>query len=224
MASDHSRGPTGQPTMSAPDHTAVQLMSDLPLGAGSPAADWHAPLTAVTQQMPDAQERLQYVGQMTERAAHKVLGIVEQAQPLCRELGSHCQAAALAIQGPLANEQSSTADLRVALEGAMAALKQASTLANAQTDALTEIMVTQDFQDLSGQVIKHVNQIISTAHANLLGMLNGHPESAVPAAAASAALAASAPNACAQALEGPQVPDKALAQGDVDDLLASLGF
>ena len=219
MASDHSRGPTGQPTMSAPDHTAVQLMSDLPLGDAADQTDWHVPLAAVTQQMPDAQERLQYVGQMTERAAHKVLGIVEQAQPLCRELGESSHAAALGIQGLLANEQASQADLRSALAGALAALTQASCLANSQNDALTEIMVTQDFQDLSGQVIKHVNQIISTAHANLLGLLNGQAEWRVPLAETQAAPAAAEPQ-----LEGPQVPDKALAQGDVDDLLASLGF
>jgi chemotaxis protein CheZ len=73
-------------------------------------------------------------------------------------------------------------------------------------------MMTQDFQDLSGQVIKKVIAIISQTEQQLLSLLMhsapDHLEFERPKAE----------------LAGPQVPDKALRQDDVDEMLASLGF
>ena len=75
-------------------------------------------------------------------------------------------------------------------------------------------MMTQDFQDLSGQVIKRVIDIISRTETELLQLLTQTaPEHLAAAAAASGAH-----------LQGPQTPEKALKQDDVDDLLASMGF
>ena len=76
-------------------------------------------------------------------------------------------------------------------------------------------MLAQDFQDLSGQVILKVVNIISRTEEQLCELLLH----STPAAADDDA----APPAGSE-LAGPQVPDKALAQDDVDDLLASLGF
>jgi chemotaxis protein CheZ len=73
--------------------------------------------------------------------------------------------------------------------------------------------MAQDFQDLSGQVIKKVVNIIGHAEQQLRQML-AQSEGKAPLMAAPEK---------AQ-LAGPQVPDKAVAQEDVDDLLASLGF
>ena len=72
-------------------------------------------------------------------------------------------------------------------------------------------MLAQDFQDLSGQVIKKVVGILDHAEHQLCQLL---AQSEGPAATAAAPAR----------LEGPQMPDKAVAQEDVDDLLASLGF
>jgi chemotaxis protein CheZ len=78
-------------------------------------------------------------------------------------------------------------------------------------------MMAQDFQDLSGQVIKKVIDIINRTELQLVQLLID-----------------SAPNGDKKAvaeftgethqLQGPQANETALAQGDVDDLLASLGF
>jgi chemotaxis protein CheZ len=75
--------------------------------------------------------------------------------------------------------------------------------------------MAQDFQDLSGQVIKKVIDIISRTEGQLLQLLK---ESAPEHVMAAVAAANSGP------LQGPQMPDKALKQDDVDDLLASMGF
>ena len=83
-------------------------------------------------------------------------------------------------------------------------------VASLQQDALNDIMMAQDFQDLSGQVINKVIKIISRTEKQLLELLvstTPPPKVETPAV-----------------LEGPQTPDKAMKQDDVDDLLASLGF
>jgi chemotaxis protein CheZ len=43
-------------------------------------------LHRIAHEIPDARDRLSYVGQMTESAAHKVLGLVESAKPECAHL------------------------------------------------------------------------------------------------------------------------------------------
>jgi chemotaxis protein CheZ len=112
-------------------------------------------------------------------------------------------------------------------------------------DHLTEIMMAQDFHDLTGQVIARVVSLAATIEDQLVQLLiqTAPPGSAAPeaAAAATAATAAAATAAAATAtaveegtpaplpkLEGPVInPEQAdvvTSQSEVDDLLASLGF
>ncbi len=174
------------------------------------------PLKAVVAQIPDARERLDYVGQMTDRAAHKVLGLVEEAQPRCRATESQCLAMAAELRTLQADPCTPAQNLLQGLSRSVDTLSCAAAAASQQHATLSEIMVTQDFQDLSGQVIKKVIQIISDTETNLLSLLiDSHPTGCtMPAALADES----------QMLQGPQTPDKAMAQGDVDDLLASMGF
>ena len=175
------------------------------------------PLKAVAEQIPDARERLDYVGQMTERAAHKVLGIVEQAQPQCAVLQSGSQSLGAELQAVLDDPQASATRLREALAKARQALDGTTGTARQQHEMWSEVMLTQDFQDLSGQVIKKVIRIISDTETHLLSLLiESDPNTERHAVVRTEPTPAT--------LEGPQVPDKALGQGDVDDLLASMGF
>ena len=91
--------------------------------------------------------------------------------------------------------------------------EQAAARADQQHETLSEIMLSQDFQDLSGQVIQKVVKIITETEDQLLGLLLKH-----------APMQASDLTHKSADLQGPQVEGKALEQGDVDDLLASLGF
>ncbi|MEX8519284.1 MAG: protein phosphatase CheZ [Leptothrix sp. (in: b-proteobacteria)] len=154
-------------------------------------------LQEVAQEIPDARERLTYVGQMTERAAHKVLTLVDQAKPDCVALAHEGEE--LLSLNPAAPEQ-------------LKAFAQKSVgYAQTQQSTLNDIMMAQDFQDLSGQVIQKVIGIISRTEQQLLDLLvHGTPAVVMPRASAM--------------LAGPQVPDKAMDQENVDDLLESLGF
>ncbi len=80
-------------------------------------------------------------------------------------------------------------------------------------------MMSQDFQDLSGQVIKKVIDVITRTEMQLVQLLLD----SAPNEAGVASTAAEFTGETHQ-LQGPQTADTALAQGDVDDLLASLGF
>ena len=88
-----------------------------------------------------------------------------------------------------------------------------------QTDArLTDIMMAQDFHDLTGQVIARVVQLAGTIEEQLLGLLLQSAPSGQPGQDASC-----------EALAGPVVnaegrTDVVTDQQGVDDLLASLGF
>lgn len=172
-------------------------------------------LQRVVQEIPDARTRLSYVGEMTEKAAHKVLNLVDAAAPDCNQHAKKSHEFAELLERSTSAPDLSLEQARQLLSQCSAHVVGAAAFAKAQSDVLGEIMLAQDFQDLSGQVIKKVVDMITRTELQLVQMLLESPDetgSLSPAAGSQASL------------EGPQTPDKALAQDDVDDLLASLGF
>ena len=172
-------------------------------------------LQRIAHEIPDARDRLSYVGQMTESAAHKVLGLVESAKPECAHLLEHAEGTQRDLDRLLAETSPAAPLLRHGLQQVAGFVRAASTLADNQERTLTDIMMAQDFQDLSGQVIKKVIDIISRTESQLLQLLKETAPEPVGAAGAAANAAT---------LQGPLTPDKALKQDDVDDLLAQMGF
>jgi chemotaxis protein CheZ len=168
-------------------------------------------LHRIAAEIPDARERLQYVGQLTERAAHRVLGLVELAQPSCRAIQDEARALGARLQ---AASEGVPPEVAALLAEARGFAERTADTVGRQHDTLGEIMLSQDFQDLSGQVIQKVVKIITETEDQLLGLLLKH-----------APLQASDLRHTTHAeLQGPQVAGKAMGQNDVDDLLASLGF
>jgi chemotaxis protein CheZ len=169
-------------------------------------------LQRVVREIPDTRSRLSHVGEMTEKAAHRVLNLVDEAMPKVTELRQQASLVTLLI-----NQQTLAPDLD---SGGMASLmaqcgtfaQNSFDFATQQQQTLSDIMLTQDFQDLSGQVIKKVIDMITRTEDQLVQLLIDHGDVEVPE------LAAETP------LLGPQTPENALAQDDVDDLLASMGF
>ena len=183
------------------------------LGATLADLGWDVALHQLADELPDARDRLAYVGKMTEDAAMKVLNMVDAAQPVCQSAATEALTLADRLQGVGEHAELGLGEARAALAEAAAALRHQASLQKAQNSVLTDIMMAQDFQDLSGQVIKKVVVIIGHAEQQLRQMLaQSEGKSPLMAAPDKAQLA------------GPQVPDKAVAQEDVDDLLASLGF
>jgi chemotaxis protein CheZ len=182
-----------------------------------------AELQRVVREIPDARERLAYVGGMTEAAAHKVLNLVDGAQPSCREQTQRAQQLSETLERNAGDEALTLEHARRLLTLCAGFVSSTAAFADQQNSALSEIMLAQDFQDLSGQVIKKVIDMITRTEQQLVHILAESP-GAAPAASSTVSPASAASKQASVALEGPQTPDNALAQDDVDDLLASMGF
>ncbi|WP_439606125.1 protein phosphatase CheZ [Hydrogenophaga sp.] len=169
-------------------------------------------LKGTVDQLPDAQSRLSYIARLTGEAAEKVLNHVDEGK---------------AEQGLIAERGRQLADTisRVpALAKAMPELMEWTgdiVRISEKTDArLTDIMMAQDFHDLTGQVIARVVQLAGTIEEQLLSLLLQSAPSGQPGqdhAILEPALAGPVVNA-----EGRT--DVVSDQKQVDDLLASLGF
>lgn len=181
--------------------------------------------------LPDAQSRLTYIARLTGEAAEKVLGIVDTAKDEHTQIVEQTQKMREAlVADPVA----------AVAKGHVMNHLEAMDAANARLDSrLTEIMMAQDFHDLTGQVIAKVVKLTSSLEEQLVELLlQTAPVHSAPAAAAVLATAPvvepeqPALEITAEghpALQGPVVdpentPNVVTSQSEVDDLLASLGF
>jgi len=168
------------------------------------------------KKMPDTRERLTYIAQMTEQAASRVLNATDIAKPLQDGLLTDSEALSARWERMFANQLSVdefkalAADSRAFFTGAPAKIK-------ATNDQLTEIMMAQDFQDLTGQVIKKVVEMVQGIEGQLLKVLIEVMPEERKAAAPEGLMNGPVINA-----EGRS--DVVTTQAQVDDLLESLGF
>lgn len=174
-------------------------------------------IAEAAEAIPDARDRLDYVVQMTAQAAERALSCVEAAQPRQNQLEAESKSLKTRwdawFENPieLADARELVTDTRKYLEE----VPDHTSFTNAQ---LLEIMMAQDFQDLTGQVIKRMMDVVQEIEKQLLMvLLENIPEKTAAPKRANDGL-----------LNGPQV-DKSAAgvvssQDQVDDLLDSLGF
>ncbi len=178
-------------------------------------------ITALTENdIPDAKERLQYVITMTEQAANQTLNAVEGLLPVSEELNS--QAAVLSAKWerfldremPFVEFKNMSAEITQHFSESKESLKVVQ-------DGLNEILMAQGFQDITGQIIKRVIELVQDLESSMVELvrLSGGKSSDKESAAVE------------HELPGPVVPgvddkanDVAKTQDDVDDLLSSLGF
>ena len=166
-------------------------------------------LKGSVDQLPDAQSRLSYIARLTGEAAEKVLGEVESAKSEQNELTERGR--------QLADTISRVPALAKAMPELMEWSNDVVRLSE-QTDArLTNIMMAQDFHDLTGQVIARVVQLAGTIEEQLLDLLLQSAPTGQPGQDQAFELAGPVVNA-----EGRT--DVVSNQQQVDDLLASLGF
>lgn len=166
-------------------------------------------LQTATEGLPDARSRLTYIATKTADAANKVLNSVDQAKAEHAAISAATRAMAQAI----------VADpVKAVASGAVMNFVQDVEARTAGIDAhLTDIMMAQDFHDLTGQVVAKVVTLANDLEDSLVKLL----VQVVPADKREKV----DPNV----LNGPVVnaegrTDVVTNQGEVDDLLASLGF
>ncbi len=175
-------------------------------------------LHGTAEELPDARSRLSYIARLTGEAAEKVLNRVDQAKSQHDQIAAQTRhMIALLVADPVA------AVAKGHIMNFLTDMEQA----NKEVDQhLTEIMMAQDFHDLTGQVISRVVTLATTIEDQLVELLIQTAPAHAPARTAAASTATTVENV---QLSGPVVdpsksPDVVTSQSQVDDLLASLGF
>jgi chemotaxis protein CheZ len=175
-------------------------------------------LHGTAEELPDAKSRLSYIARLTGEAAEKVLNRVDQAKSQHDQIAAQTRhMIALLVADPVA----------AVAKGHIMNFLVDMEKANREVDQhLTEIMMAQDFHDLTGQVIARVVNLATTIEDQLVELLI---RTAPPNSPMRAPAPPEAPPSGGIRLEGPVVdptstPDVVTSQSQVDDLLASLGF
>lgn len=159
--------------------------------------------------LPDARSRLTYIAKKTGEAANKVLNSVDMAKAEHLSISAETRRIVEAILADPVKAVATGAVLNFATD-----VEQAT----ARIDAhLTDIMMAQDFHDLTGQVVAKVVSLANELEDSLVKLL------------VQAAPLDQAQRVESALLNGPVVnpegrTDVVADQGEVDDLLASLGF
>src|SRR5574343_86828 len=167
--------------------------------------------------LPDAKDRLAYVANLTEQAACRVLNATDVAVPLVDDIENGALALGKRWDRVFANELS-VGDFKALAEETRAFLNKQLPQKTQGTHAqLTEIMMAQDFQDLTGQVIKKIVALAQDLESGLMNVLiDVLPETKRTEEVASLM------NGTVVNAEGRT--DVVGNQEQVDDLLDSLGF
>lgn len=172
-------------------------------------------LEQVASEIPDARDRLNYVARMTEQAAERVLNATDEATPLQTELSTEAARLGQQWQAILAAPSLKSEYNGVAQETlAFLALTEKNTAATKAL--LMDIMMAQDFQDLTGQVIKKITSLAQDLEKQLVQVLVDFSPPVHKKEDDSL-------------MNGPQIDpintvDVVASQEQVDDLLDSLGF
>ncbi|RTR04437.1 protein phosphatase CheZ [Halomonas nitroreducens] len=181
--------------------------------------------------IPDARDRLSYVATMTEQAAERALNAIDRAQPLQDDLNQR----AVALDARWAEwfaEPKELDEARELVQDTRSYLAEVPEATQATNKELLEIMMAQDFQDLTGQVIKKMMDVIREIEHQLVQVLID----SVPQGEAREDMQRRADGQRENdarrredgLLNGPQVKPEAddvvADQDQVDDLLDQLGF
>jgi len=193
--------------------------------------DPRVPHAKEVSQIADATERLNYVVTMTENAANRTMDLVEESAPLVNDIGSEAQSLG-ADWGRFMRREMGADGFRELAKRIELFLARSERDSAKLSGHLNDILLAQDYQDLTGQVIKRVTQLVTEVESNLLklvlmasqvdrfaGIEHDHEQ----------LRAEQQQQKEPSHGEGPQIhadkrDDVASNQDDVDDLLSSLGF
>jgi len=172
-------------------------------------------------EIPDARDRLQYVISKTEVAANKTMDSVDRCMPIADNLHEGL----LAVR-PKWNElmvgRIELNEFKNLCHGIDSLLSQIEGDSSELRGQLTEILMAQDFQDLTGQIIKRVITLVSEVEQQLVAILAAF-------GAEQLENKSTQDKATSHEPEGPIInayerDDAVSSQDEVDDLLSSLGF
>ena len=172
------------------------------------------------EDFPDARERLNYVVSMTAQSANRTMTAVEESMPICESLEQ--QSSSLRDDWNRFTTRKMGADeFRELSRRVGEFLDAVSGGAPQLRHNLQEVLMAQDFQDLTGQIIHRVVLLVDEVERNLVDLIRLSGTSITP-------LQEEVSHESLIAASGPPVPglDQGAVSGqdEVDELLSSLGF
>lgn len=190
-----------------------------------------------SDELPDAQNRLNYVIQRTEDAANRTMDAVEASLPLADALHREIENIEPAWD-KLMSRDIELSEFKALCHQVDTMLKQSKSDSAQLQSLLTEVLMAQDFQDLTGQVIRRVIELVQEVEISLIELLtvfgdqdkarqervdatqmNGKKESSTDSTQPRSGIGAEGP------IINPALRDDVVnGQDEVDDLLSSLGF
>ena len=173
-------------------------------------------LEKTVAEMPNARDRLSYVATMTEQAATRALNAIEAAQPI--QDGLEKESGRLSVEWQkLFAKQLSVDEFKGLIDATRTYLEDVPKQTRATNGHLLEIMMAQDFQDLTGQVIKKITELAQNMEQQLLHLLVDMVPANKRGEIDTGLLNGPVVNAAASG-------EVVTSQDQVDDLLGSLGF
>lgn len=177
------------------------------------------------EDIPDAKKRLNHVIDMTEQAANRTMDAVESCLPIADQISA--QLSQLMPQWQrLMNRDIELGEFKTLCHGIDSFLLQTVAESNRLNSLLTDVLMAQDYQDLTGQILRRVIELVREVEESLIGLLTAF-------GSANPKLLEQKPTKIkpktAVTAEGPIIDaaernDVVSGQDDVDDLLSSLGF
>ena len=174
-------------------------------------------------EIPDARERLQHVIQTTEKSAHKTMGVIEDLLPMCEDLDEQGNNIKELWQRFMKRDMEAQEFRELCKEIEDYLGKQHGGNDKIRS-GLTEIMMAQDFQDITGQIISRVITLVSDLEVSMVNLIREGGQ-----VMEDAKRVTGEEDDSRAKLDGPQVPGidsegAVSGQDEVDDLLSSLGF
>jgi len=171
-------------------------------------------------EMPDARHNLNHVIELTEDAANKTLTAIEHSEPILDNLSERAIYLQRLLQGHI-KKLGETHEISFIEEELEGFLEKVRVDAKQIRSDMNTILITQGYQDISGQIIQRVNTMVQDVEQSLVSILkvNSYKKD---------------DNGSNKEIKnrtgyGPTVPgiksgDVMQNQDDVDDLLSTLGF
>ncbi|MDT0628274.1 protein phosphatase CheZ [Alteromonas sp. W364] len=178
-------------------------------------------------EIPDAQSRLTYVIEETEKAANATMDAVEKSMPLAEGLNERLISIAPEWQKLMGRqiELGEFKSLCIEMDKLISDATHDSATLNS---LLTEVLMAQGYQDLTGQVIRRVIELVKEVEDSLVSMLTAFGDASEKKQHEDNPQSSKKDTDTVKA-EGPIIDaetrdDVVSGQDDVDDLLSSLGF
>lgn len=177
--------------------------------------------------LPDAKNRLNYVIEMTDKAANTTMDAIDLCLPVTDKLISNLDEV-MPSWNNLMNRDLELGEFKLMCHSVDDFLNYSKQSANQLRDKLTEILMAQEFQDLTGQIINRVIELVQEIESKLVVILkvcskqselDSSVEKQKPAKEALSSTKTEGP-----IIDAESRTDVVNGQDDVDDLLSSLGF